>query len=143
MDNSSELSRTRSLAEAALGAMLRHGVPPTPRNFAVWYAHIAGAEPELSRTIETLVTKKQPFTTLVNEELSERFIAPDNSLATLQQTGDRMQLAVSQVLGHVEAARGSARDYGQKLGDYSAQLAQGKNLDKLPSIVKGLLAESE
>ena len=142
MDNSEEFRRAKPLAEAALAAMLRHAVPPTPRNFALWYAHAGGSAPELSRTLDILISNKQEFTAERNEGLLDRFLGPDLSLAALEQT-ERLQHAVAQLVGHVEAASGSARAYGETLHDYSAQLGAVDKGGKLPTIVAGLLAETQ
>jgi diguanylate cyclase len=142
MDDSDEFRRTRPLAKAALAAMLRHAVPPTPRNFALWYAHVSGSAPELSRALDILIANKQVFDAECNEGLLDRFLGPDLSLAALEQT-DRLQQAVAQLVGHVEAASGTARAYGQTLTDYSAQLRDAQRDGKLPAIVAGLLAETQ
>jgi diguanylate cyclase len=142
MDNDNEFETTKSLAEAALAAMLRHAVPPTPRNYALWYAHVSGAAPELSRTLDILISNQVLFTTAQNEGLLDHFLGPDLSLSALEQT-ERLQQAVAQLVGHVETATGTARAYGQSLRDYSTQLAGGDRSDKLPDIVAGLLAETQ
>jgi len=41
-------------AEAALSAMKERNIPPTPTNFTVWYAYLAGVEPDLNRSIDSL-----------------------------------------------------------------------------------------
>jgi diguanylate cyclase len=142
MNSDNEFETTKSLAEAALAAMLRHAVPPTPRNYALWYAHVSGAAPELSRTLDILISNQVLFTTAQNEGLLDHFLGPDLSLTALEQT-ERLQQAVAQLVGHVETATGTARAYGQSLRDYSTQLAGGDRSDKLPDIVAGLLAETQ
>jgi diguanylate cyclase len=142
MNKDIEFETAKSLAETALAAMLRHAVPPTPRNFALWYAHVSGTAPELSRTLETLISKEAPFTTAQNQGLLDHFLGPDLSLSALEHT-ERLHLAVTQLVGHVETATGTARAYGQSLRDYSTQLAGGHKGDKVPDIVAGLLAETQ
>src|SRR5690242_9474939 len=101
-----DFTRAKPLAEAALSAMIRHEVPPTPHNFSLWYAHVAGSTPELSRTIEILISSGQPFTAERNEELFHRYVSADSQLETLLQAGDKLQQTVAQVVRHVETARG-------------------------------------
>jgi|GraSoi_2013_60cm_1033757.scaffolds.fasta_scaffold21713_2 diguanylate cyclase len=142
MNNDSEIEIAKSHAEAALAAMLRHAVPPTPRNYALWYAHVSGAAPELSRTLDILIANQALFTSAQNEGLLDRFLGPDLSLAALEQT-ERLQQTVAQLVGHVETATGTARAYGESLRDYSSQLAGRDRSGKLPDIVAGLLAETQ
>src|ERR1700687_4967962 len=108
MDRSEEFRKTKPIAEATVTAMLRHGVPPTPSNYMLWYAHVAGTVPELSRTIEILVSNNQEFTPARNEELFQRFFGNDGALAAMQRTGDQLQQSVARVLQHIAAAGGEA-----------------------------------
>lgn len=145
MDSSEDFQRTREIAEAALAAMLRHQVPPSPRNYRLWFLHLGGGNPELSRTIEILISNGQEFTAERNDELCRRFLEAEDELAAIQQTGERLQKAVSQVMSYVDAASGAARDYGRRLGDYSVRLSQegDETSEALPAIVADLLAETQ
>lgn len=143
MDTNHDFSKARSLAEAALAAMLRNQVPPTPRNFTLWYSHVSGAMPDLSRTLEILISNHQEFTVERNEELFHRFVGSDSQLAVLQQTGDQLQQAMSQILNYVETARGDAQAYGRTLDSYSTQLSETPDIERLPTIVAGIVAETQ
>ena len=142
MDNTDEFRRTKPLAEAALAAMLEHGVPPSPRNYALWYAYVGGTLPELSRTLDILISNKMEFTAERNEGLIDRFLGPDLSMSALQHT-ERLHEAVKQVVDHVETASGSARAYGRTLHDYSTQLDRSGNREDLSGVVAGLIAETQ
>ena len=43
-----DIDHANALASRAMDRMAAYGVPPTPRNFEIWYAHISLAEPELA-----------------------------------------------------------------------------------------------
>src|SRR5579862_261571 len=111
MDTTDDFRRARLFAETALAEMVRHDVPPTPRNFTLWYAHASGGTPELSRTLDILITNGQHFTEERNEELFRRYIGADSQLTALFQVGDKLQETVSQIIRHVETARGDAQAF--------------------------------
>ena len=143
MDSTDDFSTAKTFAETALAAMIRHLVPPTPRNFALWYAHAAGSTPELSRTLEILITNGQEFTPERNEELFHRYVGADSQLETLLQAGDKLQETVARIMRHVETARGDAQEFGRTIESYSSQLGDAKDLSRLPDVVAGLLAETQ
>ena len=143
MDSNLDFARVKSCAEAALAAMIRQGVAPTPQNYSLWYAHVSGATPELSRAIETIISSKQEFTSERSDELFHRFVGPDSRLAVLQQTGEQLEQAVSQILKNVETARGDAQAYGRTLDSYTTQLTTAANVDNLPTIIAGIIAETQ
>jgi diguanylate cyclase len=143
MDSNQDFARVKSRAEAALAAMIRQGVVPTPQNYSLWYAHISGGTPELSRAIESIIASKQEFTSERSDELFNRFVGPDSQLEVLQQTGDQLEQAVSQILKNVETARGDAQAYGRTLDSYTTQLTTASNVDNLPTIIAGIIAETQ
>ncbi len=42
------------VADLAMARMSSEQIPPTPENYALWYAHYSGRAPDLSRAIEIL-----------------------------------------------------------------------------------------
>jgi diguanylate cyclase len=143
MASNDDFTKAKDFAKAALAAMVRHAVPPTPRNYSLWYAHVSGSTPDLSRTIETMVSNKQDFTAERSEELFHRFVGSDSQLAVLRQTGDQLEQAVSQILNYVETARGDAQAYGRTLDTYTTQLGETPAIGNLPTIVAGIVAETQ
>jgi diguanylate cyclase len=110
-----------AIARAALAAMGRNGVPPDPRNFAVWYTHCAGQRPDLSSAIEALLATRDPLTSLHNEELYVRFLTGEPDAAQLESL-ERLHTTVEQVLGTIDESRSVTRDYGRTLADCSVEL---------------------
>jgi diguanylate cyclase len=129
--------------EQALAGMRRHAVPATPRNYAVWYAYAAGSAPELTRTINILISNNQEFTEARNDELFARFIADDPECGLLKRTGDQLHETMTRVLGFIEQATGNTRAYGDSLEGYSARLGEDGGLERLRETVTSLIAETE
>jgi diguanylate cyclase len=141
--NSQEFRKAKPIGEAALAAMLRHEVPPTPDNYMLWYAYVAGTLPELSRTIDILVSNNQPFTSERNEELFRRFFGAEGQLAAMEETGGKLEEVVSRVLQQVQRAGGEARAYGKALDSYSSEIEGAEDVGRLRGVVEGLLQETQ
>jgi diguanylate cyclase len=62
-------------AKEIIERMRAHDIPPTPANYEIWSAHVAGLLPDLSREIEARLASGQPFTDDINADLFERFFA--------------------------------------------------------------------
>jgi diguanylate cyclase len=137
-----EFEQAMHAAETAVRAMREHAVPPTPRNFTVWYAHAAGSQPDLSRTLQILISNHQEFTDERNEELYNRFFNADLQAEVVQDTSEKLHTALSEALRYLEHATGRTQEYGAKLDAYSAQLDQSQSLDRLRTVVTGLMAET-
>jgi diguanylate cyclase len=63
-----------SLAQQAQGLMARHGVPPTPDNFAVWFKYALGTSPQLKAAINVLIGNKRTFDVATNRDLHRAYI---------------------------------------------------------------------
>src|SRR3546814_20606101 len=83
--------------------MIGLGIPPRPENFSVWYAHVSGAVPDLSRRIDDLLAAGQPFDDERNRELYALFVGVDRQEEALTATNRRLQEAI-------EIGRASCRE---------------------------------
>jgi diguanylate cyclase len=63
-----------SIAQQAQGLMARHGVPPTPDNFAVWFKYALGTSPQLQAAINVLIGNKRKFDTPTNRDLHRAYV---------------------------------------------------------------------
>ena len=64
------------VAEKAMGFMSAQGVPPTPKNFHVWFTYALGTSADLNRTINILIGNKRKFDAATNEELFRTYVGP-------------------------------------------------------------------
>ena len=106
---SPELHNSRLFAERTLNALVRRNIPPTPNNFAVWYAHLTGEHPELSRAIEALDSARTEFTAARCAELHAKLIGERPSATELREAGERISNSMSTVLSLLQTAGGGAR----------------------------------
>ena len=142
MQGPAENQLSLQIADKAMRAMLDHEVPPTPQNYAVWYTYAAGAQPELTRTLDILISNKQPFTPDLCSELYARFFDATGQLGILSDAGGRLTHIVDQVRKHVEAATGDATAFGQRLDDFSSAINGGEP-PNIRSLVADLVLETQ
>jgi diguanylate cyclase len=118
-------------------------VPPTPENYAVWYAYATGLLPELKRTIDILISNQQEFTQALNAELYNRFCDTGRHFNLLQETGGRLQYAVDQITRFVKSASGDATAFSKTLDQYSANLGGSPGDEDMRALVSGLILETQ
>jgi diguanylate cyclase len=143
MGEVTEFPRVSKLSEAALKTMASHGVPPSPHNYAVWFAYVGGLEVELSRTIDARIAAHEPFTDQVSNELYERFCDVRRHLGVLQQTSAELDHAVERVVQVINSATGDTATFNKALDSLSGELGEGISEDRVRSIVANLLVETK
>ncbi len=131
------------LADNAMKAMLGHEVAPTPQNYAVWYTFAAGTQPELTRTLDILISNKQNFTPDLNAELYARFFDATGQLGILSDAGGRLTHIVDQVRKHVETASGDATAFGRTLDYFSEAIVEGGEDTNIRGLVADLVVETQ
>ena len=138
---SSNLERARTVAQAALAAMARHGVAPTPRNFAVWYAHESGENPELSRTLESIAGQGQALSEQETERLYMRFLAEAQRIEGLAAASDRLDGMIAQVLAQLGVAGKDATRYSESLSAFAAGLSR-RDIGAMQAAVETMVSET-
>ncbi|MBI3444034.1 MAG: GGDEF domain-containing protein [Magnetospirillum sp.] len=130
-------------ARASLAMMERHKVPPHPENYAIWYAYVAGRNPELTAAIDEILRSGKKFTAKVNEDLYERFAVFPQDSVELREVGMRVEEAVGRVLEFLSNANQGTANYGAVLEDFSGKLADGPSAASLTELVASILDETK
>ncbi len=129
-------------ARGALGMMERHRVPPHPRNFAVWYAYVAGRIPELTAAVDARLGEGGGFTAEVSAELYERFFGGGPDEQDLREVGRHIEDAVDRVLDYLVTAGRGADKYGEALVAFSGRLAGTTAVAELTLLIRGAAEET-
>ncbi len=123
--------------------MAQRRIPPTPHNFSVWFAHLSGTYPELTRAIEILDSNKAEYTPERNAELYERLIGDTRQANELREAGERISAAVSSVLDLIQRAGSDTRDYGQRLDAATEAFGGPVDPKKLKAVAEQILGETQ
>jgi diguanylate cyclase len=124
MAGQGDQDRAKAFADAALAAMAKHHVAPTPHNFTIWFTHVAGENAELSRTIEILISNGQEFTDQQNELIYSQFFAEGPQVRDLIEAGSRLDGMIADMLSTLGVAGEDARRYGETLATFNDGLSQ-------------------
>jgi diguanylate cyclase len=135
-------SNTRRWAAKAWLEMERVGVLPTPSNFDLWFTHVSGANPELSRQIELILSKHPVMTPVVLEALRASFAAPKVDTDEVLDRADGIQQAAQAMVDEVASNGKQLQDYGNTLSYWSKEIRQHRTMDNLLQAVATLAAET-
>lgn len=138
-----ELDNARETAETALRHMAVLGIPPTPENFAVWFAYAGGGDPHLRRTIDILMDNGQEFDDARNAELHARFVLPTYRTSAVDTVADDLHEVAGRLSTTVGHAGDGVRRYGDTLMNASEALVQTEDDGiEVRTLVNGLMQET-
>jgi diguanylate cyclase len=121
-------------AKDIIERMRGHEIPPTPENYEIWTAHVAGVRPDLSREIDERLTRGESFTDEVNADLFERFFANTRLSLQILETSQTIARDLGDSVSTLRGAGEKAGAYAEvlqaamgELGDSQSVLAQLKD----------------
>jgi diguanylate cyclase len=132
----------RRWAARAWLEMENAGVLPTPQNFDLWFAHVSGANPELSQQIAALSERQPVIPAAALQDLHARFATPKIDVDEVVERVDAIQQAAQSVVSHVAGNSEQLRQYGNTLSHWSTRLNEDRTLENLLQAVSTLSVET-
>jgi len=136
-------------AKEIIERMRAHEIPPTPANYEIWTAYVAGDRPELNTEIETRLATGAGLDDEFNAEVFERFFANtrlsvqmlettktlardlDESVTTLRHGGEQagsyatvLETAMGALSGESHVVVSQLRVATQGMVEHSARMAE-------------------
>ena len=113
------VEQARRFADEALAEMARLWIAPSPNHYLIWYSHCSGCYPELSQRLRAMEKQDARFTELRLAELHERFFGSGRQARLLDQTCQRIEATMTQLLTEVGGMSRDAGSYGERLESLS------------------------
>jgi diguanylate cyclase len=135
------VEEARPLAAAALAALQRHELASTPDNYAIWYEYHAGYSPNLTRTIDVIISNGVGFDEKTLNDLYTKFFSSAKEEQTVRETSLRVQETLRDVIAVADRARADTRHFGATL-DGVAEVDFGTGIDNLNELIQRLLRET-
>ena len=134
--------QARSYAKTAIGLMNELGVPPNPKNYAVWYAYCTKQYPDLNHSIDEILKQTKELGPRHTDEIYQTFFGSDDAGEAIRDTSRNIQGALSQILEFIGESGEETAQYGQTLQDFSGKLSGTPRVDDLRGFVDELLTET-
>ena len=118
-----EFEYATSMADSARQFMAHHRVPPSPRNFEVWFTYAAASIPELTKALNVLIAGKRAFDAAINRSLYTSYIAPQGAGHGRQSAvSEQLEKVLASAQGFLKTALSDNRDHLQALGGVASHI---------------------
>jgi diguanylate cyclase len=135
--------RAQAFAKSALALMAERNVTPSPKNYELFYAFVAGENPAIARIFGDLIDAHKAFTPDVLEDLHGRFFADTHVERAVGDAGEDLTKLVNDVVSRLGIAKDDAVAYGRKLSDASGELGGSQTPEDLRNLVGGLITSTK
>ena len=139
------------IAELTLGALKKIGLPASPQNYELWYAHIEGKNPVLSRAIQKAMDPFGKVSADDAAQLHREHIEHASLAKDVLDLVSRFQHEVTGLYDVIEETGENAIGNTETLADLSEQLRQsseeypavGKLLEEVITVAKDMRSQNE
>lgn len=121
--------------------MAKHGISPTPRNYAVWFRYVSGETAALNERIDQLLEEKKAITDAMNNELFEEFLWECN-IAQLEQARHDVQETLKQTAATLINTGSDAARFGDALERFDASCSSAKSIQDVYGLLTEVLDET-
>ena len=128
------------IARKALETMVKHQVWPTPLNFELWLHYVGEPAGQLAVAIDALISKGEPITEMVSDELAHTYLAKNLLNDQLRNTGDQLSRELESVSQVINAAHKSTEAYSRTLAGASERFSEDQDPPAFKQIVDSLAA---
>lgn len=142
MELSDDLEKAADLGQRALKAIGDLEIAATPNNYLIWYSHLSGDYPQLSRTLDVLRSSGDPFDDARNAEIYERFFGSGHEARVIQDTSKRVEAAVGRLTDTIAGVSDGASRYGDALSEFSGRIGSDRNVADITSLVAEIVDET-
>ncbi|MGL4901441.1 MAG: GGDEF domain-containing protein [Shewanella sp.] len=130
----------------AVPLMLKHRIPTTPTNYALWYAYVDEQLPELNQHLDTLVAQYNTCPPINSELLYRQYIADSVELDVreMRQNLDAMVCELSQSLKDTQADTTQFQSrFEHNLAKLNRIEDEGVTIEQVLDLVSNLVKESD
>jgi diguanylate cyclase len=126
----------------ALDRMMRDGIAPTPRNYAIYYEYASGKNPALNAALDSIIAQGKISQQLC-DELFYKFIVPETEGENLKEVDKAIEGELKKVLGLIEASAKETGQFGETLDTFSGKLKTANSIETLRDAVKKIAEETK
>ncbi|MGL4209904.1 MAG: GGDEF domain-containing protein [Candidatus Adiutrix sp.] len=138
-----ELSTSYALVKKLLPFMATRSIPVSPQNYHLFYDYLSDVNPELTKTINGLLSSKACFHPQLSKDLYHYFcVGRPNETALSKATSDFMAMSDTLKQGLFEAQNQTSH-FLDVLTDSSKQMTAVVTPDELQTVLGELLHETE
>lgn len=132
---------TYECAKKLLPLMARYGVPPTPKNYSVWYEYITEQQDDLYQEISAIIKENMAFTPELNDYLYSTYIVEkDDRMVQLATINARRML--NEVLAIVQEFSGETESFTQNIDDHLKAFSGIEDNEEIKTLVEKIISST-
>ena len=135
--------RAQGCAKTAFDLMAACYVTPTPKNYELFYAYVAGENPAIARVMGDLIDSRKALAPDVLDDLHNRFFSGAQVEKVFDDAGAEFFSTVNAMVARLGVAKDDAVAYGQTLSEASGELGASQTPEEIRKLVGSLMTATQ
>jgi diguanylate cyclase len=135
---SNEHEHTLAFAEIALGQIKALRQPADPRNYEIWYTYATGHNAALNQNINEALARKGALSAADIDQIYDAHLSATRLTDRVDNVRAKVVDEIDQIMAMIDAASGSAANYGESLADVTQKLGAADR-EGLRTIIESLV----
>lgn len=134
------IDRAENACDEAIKAMRRLKVAPMPANYLLWYNHVIGRNPELSKALREIESSGAPLTEARCTELYDRFFGHKRTARLIDDSCEQISEVMGRLLAGIGGLEKDTGRYRRDLQTFDEELHGVADVSELQTLVGNVLA---
>ena len=132
-----------TIAENTVYALRNHDIPPTPRNYRLFYLHYAGTHPLLSERIEAMLSEGVRFDEAEMARLHQEFLPDEPDAEPIRKNNEDLR-DIAHFIRREAAIEGHAlRQFSDRLDGFTREMAAEPQPAALADLIARMRRQTE
>ncbi len=142
MNLTESLEDTARYVRLLLPLMTKHRIPITPLNYATWYFYVSGKNEDLTKAIDSLIEKNEPFSEKTNDDIYKRFFLDDEE-NSLNEIRGKLQQTLLVVFGELKELSGQTQEYESTALESVEQLSEDMSIQDIRHVLDDVIVATK
>lgn len=142
MTSERDYQRACRIGDEAMNALRELGLCPTPENYRIWYVHLAGENPALSRHLQQLLEAGTPIDETRCAEIYEQFFLRAAEERSLLRAGQRLNDLAGELTRELASFSEDTARYGKTLSEANQGFDGAPSRERIAALLQGIVAET-
>ncbi|WP_338362569.1 GGDEF domain-containing protein [uncultured Pseudoalteromonas sp.] len=134
MNQAVSFAHSAQCLKKAIPLMVKHRMPVTPINYAIWYCYVQGNKPALNAELDHVIAEYQTCTQNKAQEIFDKHLSEDD-LVFFQEMADRFHGTMEQVQNDISVTLNHSKSFTTSLVDSQNELASLANVNSFNEIL--------
>ncbi|PCI22719.1 MAG: diguanylate cyclase [Piscirickettsiaceae bacterium] len=142
MQKQDSVTQASEYLRQTIPMLSRHGLKPTPLNYAVFYSYISGESQALKERIKNIIDQKQSFSATLMNDLHEKYLGGGVVFAAQEGVQQGLKKIILEFSEGIKIINDGTQEFDTSLVSHSEELSSTSDSDATKMILQQIMQDT-